>query len=219
MGSKNHHRDEAYQLATPADHRRYYDDWASNYEKDFVEASGYAYPERIAALFSRISISGGGHIVDIGCGTGVVGAALRRCGVTAPVDGIDISQGMLDVAHEKEVYDGLYCADLTAPETLPDKTYAAMISTGTFTHGHLGPDALANLFDIAAPGCFALIGINAMHFEDSAFAPAFDGWVESNFISGLDWHMLEIYADAEHADTDSLMARVAAFTITNGGQQ
>ena len=27
MGSKNHHRDEAYQLATPADHRRYYDDW------------------------------------------------------------------------------------------------------------------------------------------------------------------------------------------------
>ena len=125
---------------------------------------------------------------------------------------------MLDVAREKEVYDGLYCADLTAPETLPDKTYAAMISTGTFTHGHLGPDALANLFEIAAPGCFALIGINAMHFEDSAFAPAFASWAASNIISGLDWHMLEIYADPEHADTDSLMARVAAFTITNGGQ-
>ena len=120
---------------------------------------------------------------------------------------------------KRKVYDGLYCADLTAPETLPDKTYAAMISTGTFTHGHLGPDALANLFEIAAPGCFALIGINAMHFEDSAFAPAFASWAASNIISGLDWHMLEIYADAEHADTDSLMARVAAFTITNGGQQ
>ena len=218
MGSKNHHRDEAYQLATPEDHRRYYDDWARNYEKDFVEASGYAYPDRIAALFSRISTSGTGRIADIGCGTGVVASALRHCGVGAAVDGLDISQGMLDVAREKGVYDGLYCADLTAPETLPDTAYAAMISAGTFTHGPLGPDALANLFDLAAPGCFALIGINAMHFEDSAFAPAFADWAERKIISGLDWHMLEIYADPENANTDSLMARVAAFTITKGGQ-
>jgi predicted TPR repeat methyltransferase len=211
------HRDEAYQLNTPEDHRRYYDDWAKSYEKDFIEASGYAYPERIAALFCHISPSGQRCIADIGCGTGVVGAALRNHGITAPVDGFDISQGMLDMAAEKGVYDALYCADLTDPETLPQSRYDAMLSTGTFTLGHLGPDALANLFDLAAPGCFALIGINAAHFEDSGFSPAFDDWMAEGIISGLDWHMLEIYADSSQAGTTNLMAKVAAFTVNAVG--
>lgn len=216
MGNSKHHRDEAYQLEKPEDHRRYYDDWADNYDKDFIKASGYAYPERIAALFSRISPSDESRIVDIGCGTGVVGKELRRHGVTAPIDGFDISQGMLDQAAQKGVYDQLHCADLTDQSSFPDISYGAMLSTGTFTHGHLGPDALANLFDLAAPDCFALIGINAMHFEESAFAPAFEGWLADGIISDLDWHMLEIYADPDRANTDSLMARVAAFIINNG---
>ncbi|MGC6485412.1 MAG: class I SAM-dependent DNA methyltransferase [Candidatus Puniceispirillales bacterium] len=216
MGNNKHHRDEAYHLETPDDHRRYYDDWAGSYEQDFVEASGYAYPERIAALFRRIAPQLNGRIADIGCGTGVVGAALRQNGITAPLDGLDISQGMLDIATEKNAYDSLYCADLTDEKTFPASRYAAMISSGTFTHGHLGPEALANLFRLATPGCFALIGINAMHFEESAFAPAFDLWQAEGMISGLDWHMLEIYADPDKADTSSLMARVAAFTIIQG---
>ena len=216
MGNKNHHRDEAYQLETPDDHRHYYDDWAATYEDDFVAASGYEYHLRIAQLFDHLKPRQTGRIGDIGCGTGIVGMALRQAGVTAAIDGIDISEGMLDVAAQKDVYENLYCADLTDTASFPDTRFDAMISTGTFTHGHLGPETLANLFDLAAPGCFALIGINAAHFAEMAFAPAFEDWQHQKRISGLDWHMLEIYADADHADTDSLMARVAAFTINPG---
>lgn len=216
MTSKNHHRDEAYQLGTPADHREYYDNWARSYEDDFVAASGYAYHQRIAALFNHLHPHLDGTIADIGCGTGVVGAALRQCGVTAAIDGIDISEGMLAVARDKNIYRNLYCADLTRPESLPEIRCQAMISTGTFTHGHLGPDALENLFQMAAAGCAGVIGINAAHFEDMAFAEAFDTWQNTGLISGLDWHFLEIYADVDQAQTDSLMARVAAFTINHG---
>jgi len=42
-------------------------------------------------------------VIDFGCGTGLVGEALKQAGFQK-ISGIACSQGMLDLAEEKNVY-------------------------------------------------------------------------------------------------------------------
>jgi len=213
MSSNSQNRDEAYNLSTPDQHRRYYDRWAETYEADFADAEGYAYPERIAGLLARLLNNRPGRIADIGCGTGLIGLHLRGFGVTAALDGLDISQGMLDVAARKQVYDGLYLADLTDPASLPEARYAALISAGTFTLGHLGPDALINALGLARPGGLALIGINAQHFEEQGFAARLKALAAAKAITRPVFHTIGIYANPDAVSVTSKTATVAEFTI------
>ena len=54
---------------------------------------------------------------------------------------------------EKEGFTGnIYEVDLTGALNMITVTYGAVLSAGTFTHGHLGPGPLRNLLDIARPG-------------------------------------------------------------------
>ena len=43
-------------------------------------------------------------VLDIGCGTGLVGVSLREEGWSSELTGVDISLGMLEVAEKKKVY-------------------------------------------------------------------------------------------------------------------
>ena len=54
-----------------------------------------------------------GEIVDLGCGAGAVGPALRRRFAKARMTGIDASPSMLNKAAELATYDQLVTADLT----------------------------------------------------------------------------------------------------------
>ena len=117
-------------------------------------------------------------VVDIGCGTGLGGQALR-CHGTFAIDGIDISPEMLGQAAAKAldgspVYRTLIEADLTQRIPVDDATYAGVMSVGTFTHGHVGHEALAEVIRIIRPGGRAAIGINAAHFAAAGFGAAFD---------------------------------------------
>ena len=227
-------RDEVYQLDTPQQHQDYYDRWAKTYDQDFVDQHGYAYPERVAKLFANIADDDDHPIADIGCGTGLVGLYLRQHPHWHPrqnqhhqinnqkkriIHGFDISQGMLDVAAEKthdgqSLYDGLFLADITRP--LPPAyqgQYHGLISTGTFTLGHLGPDALQKALMMGAKGALALIGINAQHFYEKSFDQAFNNWQARGMIKTVKWHQVDIYHDPNAAETDSLTAWVAEFRI------
>ncbi len=50
------------------------------------------------------------HTLDLGCGTGLAGAALRR--FTRRLTGVDISRSMLSRAAGKSIYDTVVCADI-----------------------------------------------------------------------------------------------------------
>ena len=211
---KEHHRDDVYQLDTPQQHQNYYDQWAKTYDDDFANHHGYAYPERVATLFAKTATPDDHPIADIGCGTGLVGQYLRQQKISQTIHGFDISQGMLDVAHDKKIYDGLYLADITAPLPFEYRhLYRGLISTGTFTLGHLGPDALEYALAMGAEGALALIGINAQHFHEKSFDQAFHNWQARGMISPVTWHEVDIYLDPDAADTDSLTAWVAEFRI------
>ncbi len=99
-------------------------------------------------------------MLDVGAGTGLLAAALRGLGHRGAIDALDLSVQMLARAGEKSLYRALVEADLTAP--LPAiGPYAGIVSSGTFTHGHVGPAALAGLLARAAPGAVVAMSVNA----------------------------------------------------------
>jgi predicted TPR repeat methyltransferase len=57
--------------------------------------------------------------IDFGCGTGVLGLALRDAGLRPPLDGLDLSPVMLDLARATGTYRHLLPANLLLPHECP----------------------------------------------------------------------------------------------------
>ena len=89
-----------------------FDDYADRFETSLVEKLDYSVPQKLAELIGKAA--GGGvfdTIVDIGCGTGLLGVEIRS--LAKRLEGFDISQNMLAKAEEKGLYDHLGQADLS----------------------------------------------------------------------------------------------------------
>ena len=208
--------EDAYALEGPEDNRRLYAAWASTYETDFIRESRYVYHQKVAEIFSSELIDLDGAVLDVGCGTGIVGVELRRRGVTT-IDGIDISPEMLSAARRKQVgkgsvYRDLIEADLTGSTELASNTYQGIVSAGTFTHGHLGPDALDELTRIAAPGARCALGINSAHYEEAHFSEHFDRYRDNGVIGEYELVQVAIYDDVTDQSADNY-ANVAVFNV------
>jgi predicted TPR repeat methyltransferase len=77
-------------------------------------------------------------ILDIGCGTGLVGERLR--GLADRLDGVDLSPTMLEKAKAKGVYDQLYQGDLASFMNGHEARYDAVVAAATLIHfGDLNP--------------------------------------------------------------------------------
>lgn len=133
----------AYNLKSTDEAESLYDDWAGTYDADTTGGMGYVAPQHTAERLAAL-VAPDAAVLDAGCGTGLVGAELAARGFTA-IDGIDLSQGMLDVARAKGAYRDLRKADLTARLPFDDDAYDATICVGTLTEGHVGPEALDEL--------------------------------------------------------------------------
>ena len=132
-----------YHLNGTAEAESVYDEWAATFDADTIDGMGYVAPGHVAERLAEL-VPADSTVLDAGCGTGQGGAELAARGFTT-IDGIDLSQGMLDQAHAKGCYRDLRKADLTARLPYDDNTYDATICVGTFTEGHVGPDALDEL--------------------------------------------------------------------------
>ena len=71
-------------------------------------------------------------VLDAGCGTGLVGVLVR--GMARRLDGVDMSQPMLERAREKGVYDTLVCGDMIALMRQHPQQYDAVVSAATLVH-------------------------------------------------------------------------------------
>ena len=207
--------EEAYAVVSPEDNRRLYAGWATTYD-DFIAGKSYIYHRRVAEIFSDGPTFPDGPVLDIGCGTGVVGQELRRLGVTV-IDGIDISPEMLGQAASLRdpsgsIYRDLVEADLTGPIDIGSDLYAGIVSAGTFTHGHLGPGSLSEVFRVASPGARSAIGINSAHFDDHGFRRQLDQLVDSGVVEPYELVATPIYQDADQDDPDNV-ALVVVLTV------
>ena len=206
--------DDAYAIETPDDSVRLYGEWADTYDSGFVEREGYVVYLRVAELLLQQRSSIDGPVLDVGCGTGVVGLTLREGGIE-DIDGIDISPPMLLEAGKKKItggipaYRNLIAADLTKTLDIPDSQYAGMISAGTFTHGHLGPDSLNELWRIAAPGAQCVIGVRSTHYESMDFGGKLSVDVANGTITKPELVAANMYSaetrNLEHANDKALI--------------
>ncbi len=195
----------AYALETPEDNRKLYANWAQGYDAGFAKDMDYRLPQLVAMILAEV-YHGGGPILDVGAGTGLVAQHFPLGGAFA-MDALDISPDMLKVAAEKALYRDTIVADMTLPLAIEDASYGAIVSSGTFTHGHVGPDALDELLRIAQSGATFVMSINAEHFEARGFAAKF-ALLEPH-IMDVEHRPVDIYgpdADEEHGADQALIA-------------
>jgi predicted TPR repeat methyltransferase len=144
----------AYSAKDLSDLRSLYDEWAQSYDSDLAKKDQeYVAPVLAAATVAK-------HlaptpldtikILDAGCGTGLVGAALAQLGAKH-IDGVDLSPGMLDVARKLNVYTELNTVDLSIPLTHESASYDVVTCIGTLTHAHVGPEVLSEFARVVRP--------------------------------------------------------------------
>jgi predicted TPR repeat methyltransferase len=81
-----------------------------------IMASGV--PDRAAACLMPF-LQPEAHGIDFGCGSGAMGLSLKSTGLAAPLDGLDLSPGMLDLAKQTGGYAALLRANLLVPDECP----------------------------------------------------------------------------------------------------
>jgi SAM-dependent methyltransferase len=171
-----------------------YDAWAGTYDKGFARAMGYVAPRRIAEVFAARAGAEDAPVLDVGAGTGLVAEALPG----REIDGIDISEGMLARAGEKGLYGRRIVADLTQPLALGDAGYGGIVSAGTFSHGHVGAEALPELLRVARPGALFALGTIPAVFDEARIGSALALMVAGGAITPVGFVEIAIYEGAEH---------------------
>ena len=76
---------------------------------------------------------------------------------------------MLHQAKLKKCYSSLIEADVTSKIPLKDNSLGAVVSAGTFTHGHVGPNVLDELLRVARPGGLFIFTVHFKLFKKAGF--------------------------------------------------
>jgi predicted TPR repeat methyltransferase len=91
-----------------------FDRYADTFDSHLRSKLQYAAPELIAQAVAEATAGDPEDrqydVLDLGCGTGLIGPLLRP--VARTLDGVDLSPGILEKAREKKVYDHLDVADM-----------------------------------------------------------------------------------------------------------
>lgn len=88
-----------------------FNSYAEKFEKSLVNELKYQAPNVLAEIIIEHSEGYLGSALDLGCGTGLMGLELRP--YSQYLEGIDLSQSMLEEARKKKIYDKLTCVNIT----------------------------------------------------------------------------------------------------------
>ena len=147
--------------------KKVYQDWADQYDKDNDDLLGTVSQPNSVDLLNNHTNDKNLKIVDIGCGTGLVGKFLQNKGYLY-YDGLDISEEMLEIAKSRG-YRYLSLGSLQNKLPYEDNAYDAVFCVGVFTHGHVNSNGLDELIRITKKNGFIIFTINEGVYEDYQF--------------------------------------------------
>ena len=159
---------DIYKLTTSEEILKYYQDWTkkNKYNQDMIDLN-YVAPKETVSVLKKYVLNNNCKILDAGCGTGLVGIELRKCGYSN-IDGIDFSQDMLDLV-PKNIYKKIEKVDLNKPLKFSSNMYDVVTCVGTFTYGHVKAHALDELIRITKNKGFVCFTINEGVYEKYGF--------------------------------------------------
>jgi predicted TPR repeat methyltransferase len=133
-----------------------YKGFAVTYETRMREDLQYQGPERICdAIRSIIGEPSGLNILDLGCGSGLAGVALKPW--AAQLVGVDLSPEMIALAQKREIYDRLEVGEITAWLEGSHESFDLIVSCDVLIYfGDLHAIAAAAAKRVKAKGLFAL---------------------------------------------------------------
>ncbi len=142
-----------------------FDQYADGFEAALVDRLGYAAPATLAGLVAARGRRFR-HAVDLGCGTGLMGEAVRP--LVDRLDGVDLSPAMLAQAAAKGVYDDLTAGDVVAVLRARPQRYDLALAADVLCYlGDLAPVLAAVAGSLAAGGLFVFT-VEALDDGDGA---------------------------------------------------
>tara|TARA_B100001123_G_C14989619_1_gene899035 strand:- start:200 stop:826 length:627 start_codon:yes stop_codon:yes gene_type:complete len=159
---------DIYKLTSPEEILKYYQDWTKKdkYNQDMIDLN-YVAPKETVSVLKKYVKDNNCKILDAGCGTGLVGVELKKCGYS-DIDGVDFSQDMLDLI-PKNIYKKIEKVDLNKPLKFNANVYDVITCVGTFTYGHVKPPALDELIRIIKNKGLICFTINEGVYEKYGF--------------------------------------------------
>lgn len=158
-------------LSSPEEARAHFDQWAPSYDTDITEACGYIGPNLIANAFGKDQISRSVSILDVGCGTGLIGEELKKRGYLS-LYGADFSEAMRQEAEKKDVYRRLIAADFSKRTNILDGVYDLVIAVDCFGRGQMTADSFNELIRLVRRGGQIYALVESAFFEAGNFPAA-----------------------------------------------
>ena len=168
--------DKVYDARDAASTRKLYDDWSGSYDSEVI-GQGYATPGRCAAALASFTDDFTAPVLDFGCGTGLSGDALTAAGFKT-IDGLDLSQEMIDQAAQKGIYRSLNRIDADGTLAFAPGTYSAIAAIGVIGAGAAPVSMFHVLMNALASGGKLVFSYNDHALEDPAYEAALCEWVD-----------------------------------------
>lgn len=187
--------EQAYRLQDEGGMVEFYRKWAADYDRQMLDQLGYTSPTKIAQQLSEYLTDSEASVLDLGCGTGLTSVYLAAKGYQN-LDGIDLSADMIRVAGQRGIYRKLVVGDINQPLDGEDASYDGVVSTGTFTHGHVGPQPLDEIFRILKPGGILACTVHDELWESMGFSAKLDTLVDAGIANCLSRQLDSYYHDS-----------------------
>lgn len=121
------------QRSDPGYVRHLFDQFSADYDARMITQLSYAGPQVLLDLASMVMPGRDDlSILDLGCGTGLAGAAFRP--FAARLDGVDLSPAMIEKARARQIYDHLWVADLETALAQAGESYDLILAADTVVY-------------------------------------------------------------------------------------
>ena len=170
---------QAYLVETPEETKDFYGEWAQTYEAE-IAANGYVTPLRCANALATFTDDKDLPVLDVGCGTGLSGLALKNSGFSH-IDGSDLSDKMLAQAKtRKDLYKKLWQVDLDDPFPFETGAYANIAAMGVLAISHAPPETIDQILEKLPSGGNFVFSLN----DHTLGEPAYEQHVMENIDCG-----------------------------------
>jgi predicted TPR repeat methyltransferase len=176
--------DAVYRAKDRAALEEAYNRWADTYDADLIK-TGYLHQSVIVGLVCRHITRKDAAILDAGVGTGAIGSVLNLMGYNN-LSGIDMSDGMLAKARARKCYSDLRNGVLGERLDFVDRSFDAIVSTGTFTEGHAPASALDELVRLLEKDGLMLFTISSAVWEEQGFRTKLESFVKSGVLERVE---------------------------------